>query len=295
MKHYFGKRRCPDCAFEYDKTYSACPHCGRRNEDRGALFFDNMVHVHPFKQLGFLICSLIGLFIFVQICGTVAGAVFAAGHPEATQEELVAYLSSAEGLFFTDVPAYLLLFAAMGAILFSDWKQIFKSFTKWKSYIYGVLGFMVVIAFSMLYSISVSGIYAALGRELPGTNENQSLLNLMIVYNPVVSLIVFGFIGPFTEELGYRVGLFGLASRFGKVLGYVITTVVFAFIHFDFGSFADPAALEVELINLPSYLFSGFAFSFLYAKAGFSASYTAHALNNVMSVVVNYFEATNGA
>ncbi len=296
MKIYFGKQRCPDCGYEYDKTHSACPHCGRRNDDRGASFFDHMLHIHPLKQMGFVLLSLVGLFLLVQISGAIAGATYLSSHPGAATEDLTAYLRSAEGLFWTDIPAYIVLFVAMAALLFFDWKPLLKSFAHWKPYVWGVGGFLAILAFTVLYNLSLSGIYSALGRPMPGsTNENQSLLNLMIMFNPAVCIIIFGIIGPFTEELGYRVGLFGLASRLGKALGYVVGTIVFALIHFDFGAFGDPAALERELITLPSYLFSGFAFSFLYARGGFAASYTAHMINNVVSVVQNYLEISSHA
>lgn len=255
-----------------------------------------MLHVNPFKQIGFLLFSLAGLFIFVQIVGAIVGSAYAAAHPGITQEEYQAYMQSGEGLFSLDIPAYLLLFACMSALLFADWKPLLKSFTKWKSYIYGVLGFFSILAFTMLYSAIVSAIYRALGRETPTEpNLNQIYLNRMILFNPAVCAIVFGVVGPFTEELGYRVGLFGLASRLGKVLGYVLSTIVFALIHFDFNCFSNPVSMEIEFVNLPMYLFSGFAFAFLYAKGGFPASFTAHVINNVVSVIENYARMTNGA
>ena len=97
------------------------------------------------------------------------------------------------------------------------------------------------------------------------------------------------------EECAYRVGLFGLASRLGKPLGYILTGLVFALIHFDFGAafnFGPEgfASAVLEWLNLPIYLFSGLAFTFVYDKVGFGASVTAHTLNNMFSIGMNIIQ-----
>ena len=250
-----------------------------------------MVRFGAIKQVILLVLSLAGLTVCSAIIQSIQLRQYTALNPDATLAMMYAYLSSVPALFLSNVGAYTVLAVVMLIIVFLDRREFFRSFKGWKPYVYGIVGFIAIIAFGYLYSAIVSLIYAGIGREIPGTNNNQSILNEMIVYRPVVCFLVFGLVGPFTEELGYRVGLFGLLSRFGKWAGYISSIIIFAAIHFDFSAFGTPA-IESELISLPSYLFSGFAFAFIYQKAGFAASFTAHAMNNIFSIAVNYIQGT---
>ena len=286
------RNTCSHCGHIHDSTYSRCPKCNSDQGGDGRNFFDNMLHVNIFKQIGFLLLALIGLTVVSTIVQSIQMVMFKTDNPSAGAEEIKAYLMSAPNLFASNTIAYLSLFLIMGLLLWSGWKELLGSFKNWKAYAFAAAGFGAIMVFSVIYNALVSNIYQALGRELPSTNNNQSLINEMILFQPFACLIVFGLIGPLTEEFAYRVGLFGAATRFGKVFGYIITVLVFASIHFDFTAFSDSAALESELIALPSYLFSGFAFSFLYQKFGFASSFLAHATNNVFSIVVNYMQMT---
>ncbi len=112
----------------------------------------------------------------------------------------------------------------------------------------------------------------------------------MVKAVPVFSFIVFGLIGPFCEEVTYRVGLFGFLGRFNKVVAYLGTALIFGFIHFGWSAIWSPAYpghLVVELINLPPYIGAGAAFCFLYDRWGFGAAFLAHATNNVFSVITS--------
>lgn len=251
-----------------------------------------MLHCNILKQLGFLLLALVGLTALSTIVQSVQMVLYKNDNPSASADQIKEFLTAAPNLFASNSIAYAVLLTGMGLLLWKGWKELLPSFKNWKAYAFGAAGFGAIILFSMVYSTIVGSIYASIGRELPSTNNNQSLINEMILWQPVACLIVFGLIGPMTEEFAYRVGLFGAATRFGKVFGYIITAIVFASIHFDFGAFSDPDALEPELIALPSYIFSGLAFSFLYQKFGFAASFAAHATNNVFSIVVNYMQMT---
>ena len=89
------------------------------------------------------------------------------------------------------------------------------------------------------------------------------------------------------EEMGYRVGLFGFCSRLGKFAAYAISGVVFGLAHFDIEALTagDSARLIVEFANLPSYIGAGLFLGFIYDRFGLAASYTAHTLNNVVSLI----------
>jgi membrane protease YdiL (CAAX protease family) len=102
----------------------------------------------------------------------------------------------------------------------------------------------------------------------------------MLSSTPYLSLLVLGLVGPFCEELAYRVGLFGLTRRVNIYLAYFVASVVFGLIHMhDFTSVN-------EWLSFPDYLVAGAVLAVTYEKFGFGASYIAHATNNVFSLLV---------
>ena len=107
--------------------------------------------------------------------------------------------------------------------------------------------------------------------ELVRTSEGYTLLGLC-----------FGiiFLAPITEELLFRRFIFGfLAPRCGFILAVVITSFLFAFIHFSIYSF-------------PALFLLGVAFQLIYLK--FGSLYPAmfmHAFNNAIALCVIFFVA----
>ena len=98
--------------------------------------------------------------------------------------------------------------------------------------------------------------------------------------------LIFGVIGPICEEFTYRIGLFSLTKRLSRVAAYIITPLVFGFIHFGWGSIATGGdALIIELLNIPDYILAGVIFAFLYDRFGIGASTTAHVMNNLLSFI----------
>ena len=173
--------------------------------------------------------------------------------------------------------AYGILFIVLLFVAFSDIFKQLKSFKQWQSYLAGAICLLSIYAFNFIYGNIVALI------PVPVTdNVNESaVVNLQSLY-PVLSLIVFGFVAPICEELTYRVGLFSLLKRKSRVLAYVVTILVFAFIHSNFTitNFVN------ELLNLPYYAFAAFAFSFVYEHYGFAGSVIPHILNNTISCVI---------
>ena len=114
--------------------------------------------------------------------------------------------------------------------------------------------------------------------------ERGEKIEAQLVARRVGAFFLLSIIGPVTEELGYRAGLFSFLSRFGKPAAYLISILIFAFIHFDFGCFKEGGtAIAIEMVNLPSYLFGGIALSICYDKFGIEGSTTAHILYNAAS------------
>ena len=105
----------------------------------------------------------------------------------------------------------------------------------------------------------------------------------------VVGCLVAGFLG-FLADFVARCSVDRSAVRFvlvrldfaGRLGCFVYCCFAAAF---DFNNVNYAANLTNELLNMPLYLFAGFAFSFLYDKFGLAASFTSHALNNLVSII----------
>ena len=191
----------------------------------------------------------------------------------------------------TNVIGYTALFATMLLVSGTDLKKLFGPFKRYQSYIAGVICFAAIIAFTVVYGNLINLL------KIPvEDNANQQSIEKAAAAYPIVSVLVFGIFAPVCEELTYRVGLFSLLRRKSSVLAYLVTMFVFALIHFDssvltnlintnFSSKA-LALFANEMLNLPYYLFAGFAFSFTYDKFGFAGSVSAHIINNVLSLTV---------
>lgn len=277
-KIYFHNTVCESCGTRYDETYPECPKCKAKNAKPDARKFAHFIPTAFWKQLLYIAAGLVGLEIITFIAMYIAIAI---NHPA----DANAFLKTGEGLFTTYSIVYPTLFVVMGLIAWSDWKKIGKSFLNWKPYVAGLIGFFVLTAFSIIYGMVSTAILKACGIDTSSTNSNQLNVINMVKYNWVVCFFVIGLLGPFCEELTYRVGLFGFASRLGKWVGYVAGILVFAFIHFDFTALSSHNGAIIEFVSLPNYLFSAATLCFLYDKFGFGASYVTHALNNILSVI----------
>ena len=180
-----------------------------------------------------------------------------------------------QGVSIVNTFEYLIL---LGVFVFFLWPRLLtliKRFKHWKHIIIG-LGFGgLVIGVTIVYNLILTQFI-----EIP-ENANEALAESIILYNPVLSFFVLGFVGPICEELTYRFGLFGLLKKKNRLLAYIVTAVVFGIIHFDF-----TGDLVIELLNLPIYIISGALFSLAYDLCGFEGSLTAHVANNIYAVIM---------
>lgn len=289
MKTYLRPTSCPHCHHKLDPQAVRCPECGTPNPDtRARVIFKAFLPLNVYKQIGLLACSLIGLSIFSEIVALILVAVVKGQNPGWDSDQLNAYLSSGSVNFACMLIAYLLVLLSMGLILFKDWRSYFERFKHYKNVLIGIVFAIGLFIVGIVYSLLViSPVYTVLGIDGSTNNANQSVLNTMIETVPVGAFFLLSIIGPVTEELGYRAGLFSFLARFGKPLAYILTIIIFAFIHFDFGCFNEGGtAMIVELVNLPSYLFGGIALSICYDKFGIEGSTTAHILYNAASFFI---------
>ena len=290
MKTYFGARRCESCQTEYDVTVGECPRCHRKNPDeRVDAIFGHHVHAKWGKQLALFLTGLVGLYLIAIVVTIFFEIPFLSSHPGATEAEISEYMKAPNINIGVTTATYVVLLMVLCLILWSDNKKLFASFAKAKPYLIGLLGIAVLFAFSFFYSALLSLIYQAAGRPLPSGNANESGIRTLTTAFPVLAFLVFGVIGPFCEELTYRIGLFGFSARIGRAAAYIITALVFGFMHFGWSSITNPTydgQLIDEIALIPPYIFAGLAFAFLYDRYGLCASLVAHVGNNLLSLTL---------
>jgi len=276
---FYKKETCPHCGKQIDTVLEYCPHCHKdvdfHREDTPRTF--------PWldfkRQLPCFLIGLVGLTILATIIGTIALLIcgFQTGSVEEAKE---LYLSTGVQMAVNSL-AYVGVFTSLIFVLKPFWKYLLGTFKKYQNVLIGLaIGCSLMIA-STVYSSIIGIFYKTSG------NVNEQTLQEMIKSFPILSFIVFGFIGPICEEITYRLGLFSFLRRKSRWLSYLVSIVVFAFIHFSFDSLITGGdALINELINIPVYLISAYLLTLAYEKFGFAASVSAHALNNVVSILL---------
>ena len=227
------------------------------------------------KQILFFSLGWLGFQIAATFIQIAIGALYAFMNSVSLQEALSQYSVS----MLINSTAYIALLVTLLLIANKDLLKIIKSFGQWQSYLAGVICFASIFAFNIIYGNIINLL------KTPVTdNANQASLEVIDAAFPVISMVIFGFVGPICEEITYRVGLFSLLKRKNRVVAYLVTIVVFALIHFNLSTNIDK--LINELLNLPYYMFAAFAFSFTYDRFGFAGSVTGHIINNVFSLAM---------
>ena len=227
------------------------------------------------KQILYFSLGWLGFQVIATIIQITIGTIYSYASGITVQEAL----RNLTFQMLINATAYIGLLVTLLLIGNKDLFKIIKSFKQWQSYLAGAICFGSIIAFNIFYGLIVN----LLKTPVSG-NSNQQALETMDSLYPIISMVVFGFIGPICEELTYRTGLFSLLKRKNRVVAYLVTIVVFALIHFDFT--ATKETIVNELLNLPYYMFAAFAFSFTYDRFGFAGSVTGHIINNVFSLAM---------
>ena len=267
-------KKCPYCGREYPEVSRYCPYCGSPNPSYKKPEEKKMYYV---RQLLLFVVGFIGF----QIIGTLVQIPFllkARADFPGDNQAILKYISSAQVSMFVNAISYCIIFIILLFIAMPGLKNIFKSFKDKKAYLGALLAFAIIYSFNIFYSIilGIAGVKS-------DSNNNQQALDSIIKVYPLVSLLVFGIIGPVCEELTYRVGLFDFVKRKNRILAYVGTIVIFTLIHFDFSA----SNIVNELINVPYYAAAAFAFTYVYDRFGFAASATAHIANNLFSIITS--------
>jgi membrane protease YdiL (CAAX protease family) len=226
----------------------------------------------------------------------------------------VAYLTTLGSVLLNFLTYLLLCVGFIGILVFDKrktYKKILEEFKNPTSYLWALIGFGLVLGSQTL----LSNIFAKCF-TFYGSNNNESSLETMTKYYPVLLIIMTAFFAPFCEELTYRVGLvdvFGHIYKF-RWVGLLASAVVFGLIHTDListyskyftlvqNSESTAEAIQTakytiynEWLNLPIYAISGFCLAFTYAKSGkITSSMLAHMGVNLLSMLTTIISNTGG-
>lgn len=270
----FRKVNCPKCGTEIDENTYECSLCHHKVAKNAPFKHVSMLPV--WKQA---LLFLIGFGAFQLLAFLLSLAVVGIAKAQLGEGTFAYYnfVDSYRFVGYINFASYLLIFAALAALIIKDSYEVLRSFKKLKPLIAGISGLLIILLFNALYTniLAISGV-------LITNNANENAINNIVYQYPVLSILVFGLIGPIVEELTYRVGVFSFFSRINKILAYVLTVLIFTLIHFDFSS---SQAIVNELLNIPLYASAAIVLCYLYDHYAFAGSVYCHVLNNVLSIV----------
>lgn len=225
------------------------------------------------KQILFFVIGLFGLTVISLLIQIIVQ--LAARRAIVSDYDYQTFMGSTTFDMIVNGSAYLIIAVIFLILMKDDTNEFFKSFKDWKPYVAAAIGFSAILTFNLFYNLILSATGAVIS-----DNTNESSLNSIVSDFPFLSLLIFALIGPIVEEFTYRVGLFSLLKRVHISLAYVVTIIVFTFIHFDFQS----NNMVNELLNIPFYMFAAATFCFLYHRFGLASSISAHVTNNLLSI-----------
>ena len=264
--------KCPNCGTYHDPTLEKCPGCNKNNE----LFSLNrlpkrVLFLHPIVQI---MMFLIGFAYAGMIVGEFIIAIYVRQIPG---DDLI-YKS----LVMMCIVYCLMLFGLVTLVLSTRRKEAVSKFKNGHDYLFGLAYFGGLVLASIFLGLIINAFFTA-PEEI---NSNQQMADAVSKNYPIVSFILLGFVGPICEELTYRVGLYSFLRRINVYLAVIVTTIVFAFIHFEF----EADNMAAELWALPSYLISGFILTMAYEHRGPACSMTAHILYNLFAFALMFME-----
>lgn len=271
----FRKIKCPKCGTTIDENKYQCDVC--QNVVQKNIKFRHFSLLVPWKQILLFVIGFLGFqglayllsFLLVTIAKTQLGYGTHAYY---------AFVQSLKATAYINFTSYLIVFSLLSLLIIADANELLKSFKNWKSIVAGGIGLFTILIFNLIYT----NILNVIGVTLYN-NANENAVNSIVYQYPLLSIVIFGLIGPITEEITYRVGLFSFFGRINKILAYAITIIVFTLIHFDFQT----TTLLNELLNIPLYASAAFVLSYLYDHYGFSGSVCCHVSNNLLSIITS--------
>ncbi len=289
------KRKCQKCGLLIDSDLTTCPYCGYKQEEiieaevkedkkeenaepvkpNFFRFTRQEIYLANFKNLGLFFFGFLGL----QIISVILSLILNFSNTYLT-------LISNSGVALLNFGTYFVSFGGIILLINSnDIVKFIEGFKNKRSYLYGISYGLALVIISSFVSMLMYAI-----AQIDSVNNNEAGIDSITMGFPILSLIVFGFVGPIVEEITYRVGLFSaVTKKLGSLWGYILTAIIFGFLHFDFTALlsGNTQSIIIEFTNLPNYLVSGLLLCYFYQKEGFATATVAHIFNNTFSILMS--------
>ncbi len=139
------------------------------------------------------------------------------------------------------------------------------------------IGYVIILGGNVLVNV-VQTILDTMGHG--STNFNQEAAQSMVTGNPLVMLPMVVVFAPIVEETFFRGLIFGLIHRKSRVLAYLASILIFAFLHV-YEPLLMGQPLTEALVSLLSYLPIGFAACWVFERCrSLWGAIVLHALSN---------------
>ena len=267
----YPKTRCPHCDTYHDRALNKCPKCQKYNDIfRIKRMPERAVFFHPFVQIGMFLVgfAFFGMFILEFIV-----SLFKDAFPGDNAFKSITFMT----IIYSTMLVSLLVLA-----LFTGRRKYFvEKYTNGIDYIYGI-GYAVTVVMASVILGAIMSLFFKIDN-----NVNQDTIETVALSYPLFLIPVICIIGPLCEELTYRVGLFSFLRRYNKYVAFVVVSIVFAFIHFDF----EAKDIVLEFQSLPTYIVTGFILTLAYEHRGPACSMTAHVLYNSYALLTVFIRA----
>lgn len=175
------------------------------------------------------------------------------------------------------------------AIIAYDWKfikeQLRKNLYRKETYIYGLVGAVVLMGISLLLPI----IFQMIDPNISHMPENEASIDEMLKGVPfAISVLMVAIIVPFIEELVFRAGVMGLllGNKVGKsYIPYIIGAIIFALGH-DTTIFNDPTNIQ-NIYFFSMYFAIALVLAVFYKKSNHNllTVFIIHMINNFISLL----------
>jgi hypothetical protein len=213
-----------------------------------------------FRKLALFLCGFAycGLILIATIMSLIFGEIFT------DKSALQAAVQTS---------TYIALLIVLFCIAFPYRKYFINNLKDVTKYLYGILFGLMTIAIEIVVSKIINYFFPS---EI---NANQEAVEQFILNYPTLMFFITVLIGPFCEEITYRVGLYEMIREKNETVALIVTSLIFAFVHIQFTE----TTFRAEATAFPIYLVIGFMLTYTYKKQGLPGSFVAHAMLNAIS------------
>lgn len=164
--------------------------------------------------------------------------------------------------------------------LTEQWKWFGNTSKRLKRHLKTIgIGLLIMYGTNILFN----ALYSVIG--ISDTSTNQSLIENMFVQYPYAIIVMTCIAAPVLEEMAFRYSIYEPLRKKNVVLGYVVSSFLFGFMH-ALAGFVDSGITFNEVLYIFQYGAMGAIFAWTYTKTNsIWGSILLHALSNGIAVL----------